>query len=818
MVGCSRVFFLLAGFLCVIFGQSYAQTDAEKEYLKSATQQLVRYGQAHADSGKLAAALREFLRAAQIAEQVGDSAKLKEIQLEIGDTYCKGGLFAKGIEVYRTAYPDSLSAPRAALSRIGEAYLNAKSYGRASWYFSELLKLKNRDKLTKQQVDFYQNELLHCYEANGDYSAALAFDKGLLEEARKNGDSTQTALILNNIGFHHQRLNAPEKAITFFKQTEKLEKQYGEPSLSTLLNLGVAYHNLGENRVALDYLLSAANEVKKTKNNAKKAEVYHLLSLIYFYLDDLHNAEHYNKLALKFSKKANLPALSAESLQQAAEIAQANADFESALSHYQQYLNIRDSLLVEERLKQQTLNEQQRFLERTEKELKLLLVGEELKEAELRETRLAREKEAQENEVLRQKQELQAGRLREATLERERTQQRFLLARRQLEAERQAKELGELKQKEELQNALLKQKALEEKEQKNQLKLLESQNEVLEKEKALSDLEFQEQEARERFMYIIGFLGFLVLGVILWGFLLSRRKNRTLAEQKTEILQKNEELESTQAEIQAQKDALASRNVDLQNVYVKITDSINYAQRIQAAILPPYSRLSELAKDAFVFFRPRDVVSGDFYWFVKHEGALLVAAVDCTGHGVPGAFMSMIGNDLLNEIVLHKNHTLPGEVLTLLNRRVMQTLQQDETQNRDGMDMALLAFPPTKDEVWFAGAKNPLLYVKDGEIERIKGDKMPIGGGQYAEAPFTTHRLPYDEKTGFTGYIFSDGYQDQFGGPKGKKFMIKNLRKLLHEVHEKPMQEQHEILEKRFVEWLGREEQIDDVLLVGVQF
>jgi serine phosphatase RsbU (regulator of sigma subunit) len=277
---------------------------------------------------------------------------------------------------------------------------------------------------------------------------------------------------------------------------------------------------------------------------------------------------------------------------------------------------------------------------------------------------------------------------------------------------------------------------------------------------------------------------------------------------------------------------------------VKITKSINYAKSIQQALLPRKEVLNDYLPESFIFFRPRDVVSGDFYWFTevnrlndlyetkeefnnfeklkKQNGQLVniqnnkfvLSAVDCTGHGVPGAFMSMIGYNLLDEIIA-TGHTRADIILNELHKGVRRALKQDVTENRDGMDMGLCVINNATRTISFAGAKNPLLYIKDGEIHELKADRNPIGGLQTEKKrKFQYQELSIDKPTSF--YLFSDGFVDQFGGPKRRKFLMKNLKKLLIEIHGLPMAEQEKRLAKTFDEWKGtRNKQIDDVLVIG---
>lgn len=248
----------------------------------------------------------------------------------------------------------------------------------------------------------------------------------------------------------------------------------------------------------------------------------------------------------------------------------------------------------------------------------------------------------------------------------------------------------------------------------------------------------------------------------------------------------------------------------------KVRASINYAKRIQEALLPNAKAIKRAFPKSFVLFKPRDIVSGDFYWFNQKGGITFLAALDCTGHGVPGAFMSMIGNELLNEAVNRVGLKEPNQILRHMHKGVRKDLRQYETDNRDGMDMVICTINKAEKKLKFAGANNPIIYMQDGEMHVIKGDRLPVGGEQRElDRQYTQHVIDISKPTTF--YLFSDGYPDQFGGRDGKKFMAKKFRKLLYAIHDRPMDEQKEIMETTLSKWMNGYRQIDDILVMGVK-
>ena len=263
-------------------------------------------------------------------------------------------------------------------------------------------------------------------------------------------------------------------------------------------------------------------------------------------------------------------------------------------------------------------------------------------------------------------------------------------------------------------------------------------------------------------------------------------------------------------EIRDQNDIIEQKNKD-------ITDSINYAKRIQNAIMPDPGLLNKHCADAFILFKPKDIVSGDFYWYYRIKDHLLVAAADCTGHGVPGALMSMIGINALNEIVEDEEVTKVSQLLSRLDSDVYDTLKRSGDTNaiNDGMDIAFCAIDLKNNILNYGGANRPMIVVRDGECTEYKPNKLSISGHEVHKKQFVDHTI--ELKSGDTIYIFTDGYADQFGGEKQKKFMYKNLLEHIKNIQHKNMQDQKNILEAAFEKWRGDIEQVDDVLIIGVK-
>ncbi len=262
---------------------------------------------------------------------------------------------------------------------------------------------------------------------------------------------------------------------------------------------------------------------------------------------------------------------------------------------------------------------------------------------------------------------------------------------------------------------------------------------------------------------------------------------------------------------------LEDQNILITGQKQEITDSIRYASRIQKAILTPDEEISKLLPDHFILYKPRDIVSGDFYWITEIQNRIMCVVADCTGHGVPGAFMSMLGVAFLNEIISRKPDIPANEMLNELRTHVIESLHQKSIFSRttDGMDLSAFIIEKERNTIQYAGANNPLLLIRDKELIEYKPDKMPIGIHENSRKSFTNHEFEY--RKGDVIYAFSDGYPDQFGGPKGKKFLIKNLKEQILSIHKKKMAEQRKILDETLEAWKSGVSQVDDILVMGVR-
>lgn len=348
------------------------------------------------------------------------------------------------------------------------------------------------------------------------------------------------------------------------------------------------------------------------------------------------------------------------------------------------------------------------------------------------------------------------------------------------------------------------------------------EKELLQKDFEITQKEQENEKERNFRNVLLGGLSALaiLIALIYRSYRIKRKSNHIITEKNKLLEHANQEISAQRDEIEAQRDLVVNQRDLILEQKKDITDSIEYAFKIQSAIFPDPDDIRIILKDFFIFYKPRDIVSGDFYWINKKDKQIIIIAADCTGHGVPGAFMSMLGIAYLNEIVNKENITSPDKILNRLRENIIIALKQHglTAEQKDGMDIVAISINTETLNLSFAGANNPLYLIKNKEFMEIKGDKMPVSI-HYNMVPFNLHTIEIAKNDIL--YLFSDGFPDQFGGPNGKKFKYKSFKELLKNISNEPMYEQKRIMEHTFNKWLRSDdykyEQIDDVLVMGVK-
>lgn len=346
----------------------------------------------------------------------------------------------------------------------------------------------------------------------------------------------------------------------------------------------------------------------------------------------------------------------------------------------------------------------------------------------------------------------------------------------------------------------------------------EKEIQILKQKQEINDKEYKRQKYFNYSLIIGLILSMVLITVVYLSLLTKRRANKLLSEQKEEIENQNLKIEQQKHNIEVKNRNIEEAYQIIESYIGKITDSIRYAEQIQKSILPDMDRLQTIFNDTFTFYKPKDIVSGDFYWYAVRDEKIFIALADCTGHGVPGAFMSIIGIDLLNQIVIQQACEEPGKILSFLNNELREKLRKgkEELILKDSMDIALCIINKNTREVSYSGALIPLFIVSDGEVSEIKPNYTSLGtSNRLFNREFRVHTFKLKPESWL--YLSTDGYIDQFGGEFNKKFMRSRFVEFIVKLHILPANIQREEMEKQFESWMGKNEQLDDVLVWGIK-
>jgi len=779
-------------------------------------------------------ALPYYLRAANVLEYAGKNNRITGIYNKIASSYRMEKVYDKEIEYYLKALSTLQSTMKEEkkefLRRAGEASLNNNQPDSAIHYFHLFSNL-----LSQSDSSYPQSLILlnRAHREAGNFDSCIYYSSRLFDIYEEANNLDKMSAVKNNLGYYHTLEKEYELALENYLLAIDYGKQADLSNRDIALmyaNSGICYQNMNAPGSAKYYFKEAISLLKNEKYAAERSRIQNILALIYYNENDLYNAGFFSKNAIASAEEAVDYELISQAYYTYSRVLRAGNDSEKALDYYEHYLIIRDSLEMHRKMKEQDLERKKEELEKAENELQLRLKEEKVKELAIQQLSLKLEKEEQEKALLEKENDLQL-------MEQERLRQSLVIAEKTHLVEKRERENRILEQEQKIANLRIEQEERKQKEQKQEISLLEQQQ-------RLDQLELEKQATTKKALFWIAGLMILVALLILGSLIMTRRKNLLLAKQKTEIEEKNTNLEQKNEEISAQRDEIeAQRNLvfdqkeAIEQFNAEIIKSIEYAMRIQSSTLPDLNLLKDHVRDHFLMFRPRDVVSGDFYWLAHIEGKTVVIVSDCTGHGVPGAFMSILGMSLLKEIILKEYITHPGVILRRLRKEIINTLGQKgiSGEQRDGMDMAIVVIDHENQGVEYAGAYNSMYLVRNSkfdepEIQNMKvlkpengheyklfeipADKMPVAHYERMDR-FTTHEISY--QSGDQLYLFSDGYADQFGGERGKKFMYKPFKRLILSNAAEPMDNQKKIMETTLDEWMKNYEQVDDICIMGIR-
>jgi serine phosphatase RsbU (regulator of sigma subunit) len=697
---------------------------------------------------------------------------------------------------------------------------------------------------------------LFCICTNPLFSQKTEIDS--LVELLNSSSETKKIEILNALSLKYTD-SSPDKAIAYGKQARtaaennKLSIKIGE----SCLNIAKGYYSKSDNTNALAYLNLAQSEFTKENYQKGLSEVYNVIGNIQTDLSNSEAALNYNLKALKIREELNDSFAMASSLINIGKVYYNLQEYSKANDYYKQSLTIREKIKDQAGIAACYNNIANVFGDQGEndKALEYLKKSLEIKEklgnkkgiaytlnnlgsiyTSLNEHVKAREYYTKSYDI---KKEINDARGMVSSLtnigasyyythDLQNAVKYFLLSSEEAQKvgakdivlssyQNAAETYSELKdfknaakyfsQALALKDSILSiesSKAMHEMQGKFNFEKQEKEIQILKQEKEIQELDVAKTKLIKN-GFIIGFILILIIAFIIYNrYKLKQKANTKLEQQKVEITRQHNELNIAYEQIE-------NKNKD-------ITDSINYAKRLQEAILPTAEFERTFRENGFILYKPKDIVSGDFYWMWRKHNLIYIAAVDCTGHGVPGAFMSIVGYNLLNQAVKEHEISEPAKILNEINKGITDTLRQYEEEStvRDGMDIALCCINTDTLELQYAGAYNPIWIISDGIFQEVKADKFPIGMfvGEKTNS-FTNNSIQL--KKGDQIYLYTDGYADQFGGPKGKKFKYKQLQELLLLNSHRPMPQQLTILKHVILEWKQGLEQVDDILVMGIK-
>jgi serine phosphatase RsbU (regulator of sigma subunit) len=746
--------------------------------------------------------LRNYLRAYESYRKIGDKEDEARILRILAWNYFRFGVYIKSAQyseqeflLYGEQDPAFLASSSELAARsyfyLPVDSLSTRWYNAASVYYTKLEDTTGLLRCTDKLGTLYIRQEMYD-RAFEEYSKILSY-----YQARN--DFKNIATIFNQIGFLKFRKKDINSAIENFRKAVEYSEKGGSDDFfltDAWSNIAICQQNFGNQVEMLRCFEKALQYAKNSGRTDEVARINRILAMIYFNKGDNYHAEMYCLSCIEAANASgNLDVLQLCYKDYSGVLEKGN-DFVKALEYYEKHLNLRDSLNYANRIREQQEEANLAEYEAIEQRIRNEIATEEIRGLEMKSLRAESQRRENEIKLLVNERELER-------LETDRLAQSLMLEKERSERRQREQEVRALQQQQAIDSLLMERK------DRDSIALAQT-NQLLEADKLQKETELKNERLARQLAVGIGSLMLLVAFVILLSLLSTRKKNRLLAEQKKEIEKINSDLEVKNTEILKQKEIIEQKNQS-------ITDSIQYASRIQAAVLPPINFLNEWGIDNFILYKPKAIVSGDFYWGVKKENRIIIAAGDCTGHGVPGAFMSMLGHAFLEEIVNTREIGDAAMILNLLRDEVINTLKQKGLtgEARDGMDISLCIIDRKTGKLDYAGANNPLYLIRDSKLTKYEADRMPIGIHFISFTPFTNRSIKIEK--GDYLYLFSDGYADQFGGPRGKKFMYKPFQDLLQKNHNKPMEIQKEILDTTFEKWKGDRDQVDDVIVIGMR-
>ncbi len=813
----SRIYLLLFFLLLSIIGVGQNDVEALKQKLVSASEKdkaeilreisLQYYGK----DNKLF--LEYAIKSANKAESLNDIYNQAYALRLAGIAYDLSGDYENAEKYVNKAYDlnKSINAKDgidACVSSLGVIYYNQAKYDKAIEMYMDALRIYE-DYHVADNKALTLSHLGGLFVRIGDNEKAIEFYNQSYALRNEIQDLKTKSVVINNYVIAMQKQGMSyEEQLEVSRESMKIKEELGDISglAHGWMKLYSITKNHGDMELADQYLLKAKHYAEIVDANQVLGDIYlHQAKRSLDLYDTTAALAYYDSSYRMGQKLGDYDLLSSISIDLGTLLFKMH-EYRLSAIYMSNYAAMKDSIFKSDYSNAVAEMKEKYESEQKEKEIALLNKENELSKLEIEKSKEQALRQAQELQLLALEQKNAMAQQRQLELEKKQAQ---------LENENKAKEIENLNKENELKQA----KALAETAKRKQAELKSKQSE---QEKELLDEQNRKKDIQLLFA-VIGFILLLALaGFILRGYRQKKKANALLEEQNIAI--------------NAQKEEIQNKNVLIEEKNKDIVDSITYAQRLQSAILPSTSLLSKSLREYLLLFLPKDIVSGDFYWSHQVDDTVYFAAVDCTGHGVPGAMVSMVGNNGLNRAVKEFKKVHPSEILDELNKSVIETFDKEGNLSvRDGMDIALCGLNRKLSMLEYAGANNPLwLFSKSAEkkinnelvpgilcdgtddvyLYEIKANKQPIG--PYDEVkPFTNHSMKVDVSDLIV--VFSDGYADQFGGKKGKKFKYSNLRKLIAQNFNDEIGEIEKVLHASFAKWKADFEQLDDVCVIGVR-
>jgi len=713
---------------------------------------------------------------------------------------------------------------------------------------------------TRILLGYAINNIGYVYQQKGNYDLALEYYNKNLKIQEKIGDKKGMALTLNNIGFVYSSRGNISDALDYFKKSMTIQSELNNKKgiALNLNNMAYVFRGQGDIPKALDFFWKSYRIREDINDKQGMAQSLNNIGAIYFDLSEYEKALEIHEKSLAIKNEIGDKNGIAYSLNNIGAVFQQKKDFDKAIEYFEKSLLIRTEIGDKKGMAYsynclgtiyQDYGNLSKAMECYNNSIK---IREEIKDMQgkaislvnigwinLKQGKISQALIMGENAYKLSYElgfplnvKVSASLLKEIYKQQGNYKKAFEFYGEEIRMKDSLDNEENFKQ-------AMKQQARYEYEKKAATDSLAHTKAIEIKNLEVAKIEEEKQKQKVIMIaFILGFIVILFFSVVVFRLFVQKKKaNIVLAEQKkfiemqnNNLQQANEEITAQRDEIEAQRDEIAAQRdlVTEQKEHIEeqkkeITDSITYARRIQTAVLPDLSLLfsnNDLVSDYFILYKPKDIVSGDFYWATRIENMLIFTVADCTGHGVPGAFMSMLGVSFLNEIVRKKEISKAGQVLDYLRNSIVDALKQKgiSGEQKDGMDIVFCVLDLKTNRLQFSGANNSLYIIKKNSNEapliEIKADSQPVAI-HVNMAKFTTHEIQLEK--GDCLYLTTDGFPDQFGGPKNKKFMIKRLKEVFVTISENPMKEQCEVLNSAFEEWRGNYEQIDDVTIMGIK-